>query len=169
VAGLNPLISPKNHKNDREFIIDYLRACGESFPLGLGFQFLKAIYNGEGFKRMDETRLNYSKLLSLFPEDIPLFRFWGTEDPLAPPANARFGASYPHRIKHFYNIRDEGDLARVEISSERSQSVDFVVEGANHLDLLYGKAAEELIYPLLIRVIRQAWAGWRYPKERQAA
>ena len=55
VAGLNPLISPKNHKNDGEFIVDYIRACGESFPLGLGFQFLKAIYNGEGFKRMDET------------------------------------------------------------------------------------------------------------------
>jgi len=169
VAGLNPLISPKNHKNDREFIMDYLRACGESFPLGLGFQFLKAIYNGEGFKRMDETRLNYSKLLSFFPEDIPLFRFWGTEDPLAPPANTRFGDSYPHRIKQIHRIRDAGDLPRVEILPERSQSVDFIVEGANHLDLLYGKAAEELIHPLLIRAIRQAWAGWRYPKEREAA
>ena len=169
VAGLNPLISPKNHKNDRGFIMDYLRACGESFPLGLGFQFLKAIYNGEGFKRMDETRLNYSKLLCFFPEDIPLFRFWGTEDPLAPPANTRFGDSYPHRIKQVHHIRDVGDLPRVEISPERSQSVDFIVEGANHLDLLYGKAAEELIHPLLIRAIRQAWGGWRYPKEREAA
>ena len=60
-------------------------------------------------------------------------------------------------------------VPRVEISPERSQSIDFVVEGANHLDLLYGKAAEELIHPLLIRAIRQAWSGWRYPKERQAA
>ncbi len=169
VAGLNPLISPKNHKNDREFIIDYIRVCGESFPLGLGFQFLKAIYNGEGFKRMDETRLNYSKLLRFFPEDIPLFRFWGTEDPLAPPVNARFGKFYPHRIKQVHRIRDVEDLARVEISTERSQSVDFVVEGANHLDLLYGKAAVELIHPLLIRAIRQVWAGWRYPKERRQA
>ena len=169
VAGLNPLISPKNHRQDKEFIIDYLRACGESFPLGLGFQFLKAIYNGEGFKRMDETRLNYSKLLSFFPDDIPLFHFWGTEDPLCPPANARFSQAYPHRIKEVYHIRDAEDLARVEISTERSQAVDFVVEGANHLDLLYGKTAEELIHPLLIRAIRQAWAGWRYPKERQVA
>ena len=60
-------------------------------------------------------------------------------------------------------------MAQVEISSDRSQSVDFVVEGANHLDLLYGKTADELIHPLLIRAIRQAWAGWRYPKDREAA
>ena len=169
IAGLNPLISPQNHKNDRDFIINYLRACGESFPLGLGFQFLKAIYNGEGFKRMDETRLNYSKLLSFFPEDIPVFHFWGTEDPLCPPANLSFSQDYPHRIKQVHHIRDVKDLARVEVTTERSQSVDFVIEGANHLDLLYGKAAEELVYPLLVRAIRQAWAGWSYPKEREAA
>jgi pimeloyl-ACP methyl ester carboxylesterase len=168
-AGLNPLISPKNHRNDRQFIIDYLRACGESFPLGLGFQFLKAIYNGEGFKRMDETRLNYSNLLSFFPEDIPLFRFWGTEDPLAPPANARFSESYPHQIKRIHNVCSVEDVARIEIPTERSQSVDFVVEGANHLDLLYGKTAEGLIQPLLTRAIRQAWSGWSYPGECEAA
>jgi pimeloyl-ACP methyl ester carboxylesterase len=168
VAGLNPLISPKNHKNDRQFIIDYLRACGESFPLGLGFQFLKAIYNGEGFKRMDDTRLNYSELLRFLPDDIPLFRFWGTEDPLSPPVNMRFSQSYPHQVKRIYGVRDAQDLARVELSTERSQSVDFVVEGANHLDLLYGKVAERLIHPLLIRAIRQAWAGWSYPKDLEA-
>jgi pimeloyl-ACP methyl ester carboxylesterase len=169
VAGLNPLISPNNHKDDKGFIIDYIRSCGESFPLGLGFQFLKAIYNGEGFKRMDETRLNYSKLLAFLPEDIPLFRFWGTEDPLAPPTNVRFSRSYPHRVKQVHHILDAEDLARIEISTERSQSVDFVIEGANHLDLLYGKAADELVHPLLVRAIRQAWAGWRYPKEQEAA
>ena len=169
VAGLNPLISPKNHKDDKGFIIEYLRSCGESFPLGLGFQFLKAIYNGEGFKRMDETRLNYSKLLRFFPADIPVFRFWGTEDPLAPPANMRFTQSYPHRIKQVHRVRDTADLAAIEIQPERSQSVDFVVEGANHLDLLYGKAADELIHPLLFRVIRQTWAGWSYPEESEAA
>lgn len=168
VAGLNPLISPKNHKKDREFIIDYLRNCGESFPLGLGFQFLKAIYNGEGFKRMDESRLNYSRLLRFFPEEIPLFRFWGTEDPLSPPENVRFSESYPHRFKQVHPVRDLDDLARIEISTERSQSVDFIVDGANHLDLLYGKAAEERVRPLLVRAIRQVWAGWSYPDDGQA-
>jgi pimeloyl-ACP methyl ester carboxylesterase len=169
LAGLNPLISPENHKDDREFIIDYFRACGESFPLGLGFQFLKAIYNGEGFKRMDQTRLNYSSLLSFFPRNIPIFHFWGTEDPLSPPTNLRFSQSYPHRIKQAHHIHDPEDLRRIEISTDRSQAVDFVVEGANHLDLLYGKKAEEVVHPLLFRVIRQAWAGWAYPNERQAA
>jgi pimeloyl-ACP methyl ester carboxylesterase len=168
VAGLNPLINPRNHRDDRDFIVNYLSACGESFPLGLGFQFLKAIYNGEGFKRMDETRLNYSNLLSFFPEEVPLFRFWGTEDPLSPPSNTRFSDSYPHRLKQLYRVQKVGDLARIDLSTERGQSVDFIVEGANHLDLLYGSAAAELIQPLLIRAIRQTWAGWSYPRDREA-
>ena len=169
VAGLNPLISPQNHKNDKEFIMEYLRACGESFPLGLGFQFLKAIYNGEGFKRMDETRLNYSKLMPFFPPEVPIFHFWGTEDPLSPPTNLRFSKSYPHRIQQVHHILGAGDLSQVAISTERSQSFDFVVEGANHLDLLYGKKAEQVVLPLIIRAIRQVWAGWGYPKKQQAA
>jgi pimeloyl-ACP methyl ester carboxylesterase len=169
VAGLNPLISPQNHKNDKEFIMEYLRACGESFPLGLGFQFLKAIYNGEGFKRMDDTRLNYSKLMPFFPPELPIFHFWGTEDPLSPPTNLRFSKSYPHRIQQVHHILGAEDLSQVAISTERSQSFDFVVEGANHLDLLYGKKAEEMVLPLIIRAIRQIWAGWGYPKEQQAA
>jgi len=169
VAGLNPLISPQNHKNDKEFIMEYLRACGESFPLGLGFQFLKAIYNGEGFKRMDETRLNYSELVPFFPPKLPIFHFWGTEDPLSPPTNLRFSKSYPHRVKQVHHILDAKDLSQVAISTERSQSFDFVVEGANHLDLLYGKKAERVVLPLIIRAIRQVWAGWGYPKRRQAA
>jgi len=169
VAGLNPLISPQNHKNDKEFIMEYLRACGESFPLGLGFQFLKAIYNGEGFKRMDETRLNYSKLVPFFPPELPIFHFWGTEDPLSPPTNLRFSKSYPHRIQQVHHILGAGDLSQVAISTERSQSFDFVVEGANHLDLLYGKKAEQVVLPLIIRAIRQVWAGWGYPKKQQAA
>jgi hypothetical protein len=118
---------------------------------------------------MDDTRLNYSELLRFFPEDIPIFRFWGTEDPLSPPINMRFSESYPHQVKQVHRVRDVGDLARVELSTERSQSVDFVVEGANHLDLLYGKSAEELIHPLLVRAIRQAWAGWNYPEDQEAA
>jgi hypothetical protein len=169
VAGLNPLISPQNHRNDKEFIVEYLRACGESFPLGLGFQFLKAIYNGEGFKRMDETRLNYSKLIPFFPPELPIFHFWGTEDPLSPPTNLRFSKSYPHGIKQVHHILGAEDLSQVAISTERSQSFDFVVEGANHLDLLYGKKAEEVVLPLIVRAIRQVWAGWGYPKSRQAA
>ncbi len=169
VAGLNPLINPANHKDDKDFVIQFLQNSCESFPLGLGFQFLKAIYNGEGFKRMDETRLNYTRLLHLFPPQIPVFHFWGSEDPLAPPANLRFSKDYPHRRKRTHFVRSGEDLRRVEFSAERSQVVDVVVEGANHADLLYGRLAEEIVRPLLIRAIRQIWDGWRYAGKRDAA
>lgn len=168
-ANLNFLISPRNHRKDRSFVIRYLQRCGESFPLGLGFQFLKAIYNGEGFKRMDGTGLNYSDFLTFFPEEIPVVHFWGTEDPLAPPANLRYSRFYPHREKKVLRILGTQDLAKFEVSPERSQLVDFVVEGANHIDLLYGKSAEELIQPLLFRAVQQAWAGWTYPQKKIAA
>jgi len=166
LGGLNPLINPENHRKDKRFIMRYLQSAGESFPLGLGFQFLKAIFNGEGFKRMDETRLNYANLLSFFPDDIPVFHFFGTDDPLSPPTNLRYSQQYPHKLKKVYRIRGVKDLNRVEITSDRSQLVDFVIEGVNHLDLLYGERAEKLIHPLIIRAVRQAWAGWTYPHQQ---
>ncbi len=167
LGGLNPLISPRNHKRDKKFIMRYLREAGESFPLGLGFQFLKGIYNGEGFKRMDETRLNYSSMLPFFPDDIPVFHFWGTDDPLSPPSNMRYSQSYPHRYKKVYRISSLKDVSKVEISRERSQLIDFVIEGTNHLDLLYGETAEKMIQPLIIRCIRQAWSGWNYESREE--
>ena len=53
----------------------------------------------------------------------------------------------------------------MEISTERSQLTDFVFDGVNHLDLLYGSTAEKIIQPLIIRAVRQAWAGWKYSKQ----
>jgi hypothetical protein len=70
-------------------------------------------------------------------------------------------------LKKVYRIRNAKDLSRVEISTERSQLIDFVIEGSNHLDLLYGQGAEKLIQPLVIRAVRQAWAGWTYPEQQQ--
>ena len=168
-GNLNFLISPGNHGGDRTFVIRYLQRCVESFPLGVGFQFLKAVYNGEGFKRTDGTQLNYSDLVSFFPQEIPVYHFWGTEDPLATPANLRYTPFYPQRLKRVYRIRGQQDLAKIELTPERSQVVDFVVEGANHIDLLYGKSAKELIQPLLVRAVQQAWAGWTYPTKKIAA
>jgi len=165
LGGLNPLISPKNHKKDKRFVERFFQNAGESIPLGLGFQFLKAIYNGEGFKRMDPSRLNYSSYLSYFPDQIPVFHFWGTEDALSPPANLRYSQYYPHKIKKVYRLEKVKDLTKVEIVPERSQLIDFVIEGANHVDLLYGKAAEEIIHPLLMKIIQQTWGGWSYPEK----
>jgi pimeloyl-ACP methyl ester carboxylesterase len=162
VGDLNFLISPKNHKDDKYFLERYLQTAMESIPLGLGFQCLKAIYNGEGFKRMDGSRLNYSDWLHLFPATIPVFHFWGTQDNLVPLENLRYRNRYPHRVKKIYHINSARDLKRIAITSEKSQLIDFVVEGANHLDLLYGKVADDIVKPLLMRIIENVWGDWSY-------
>lgn len=162
IGDLNFLISPENHVNDKYFVERYLKSATESIPLGLGFQCLKSIYDGKGFKRMDDSRLNYSDYFAFFPESIPLFHFWGSRDYLAPVDNMRYSDYYPHRIKKVYHLETIEDLKKVEISDEKSQLIDFVIEGANHLDLLYGKTAVELVYPLLNQIIDNIWGGWSY-------
>jgi pimeloyl-ACP methyl ester carboxylesterase len=162
VGDLNFLISPENHKEDKYFLERYLQVAMESIPLGLGFQCLKAIYNGNGFKRMDGSNLNYPDWLPIFPKHIPVFHFWGTRDNLVPLENLRYRKRYPHRIKKIYHISSPRDLKHITITSEKSQLIDFVVEGANHLDLLYGKAANDLVKPLLMRIIENVWGDWSY-------
>ncbi len=162
VGDLNFLISPQNHKSDKYFLERYFQVAMESIPLGLGFQFLKAVYNGKGFKRMDGSRLNYPDWLHLFPESIPIFHFWGTRDKLVPIENIRYRKHYPHRVKKIYHINTARDLRHITITSEKSQLIDFVVEGANHLDLLYGKAADNIVKPLLMQIIENIWGQWSY-------
>ncbi len=40
--------------------------------------------------------------------------------------------------------------------------IDFIIEGANLLDLLYGKKAQELVYPLFEQIIENIWSDWSY-------
>jgi len=167
IGDLNFIMCPENHNSNKVFTKAYVNKVLESVPLGLGFQFLKAIYNGEGFKRMDETRFNYSSHVHLMPKDIPVFHFWGTRDPLAPPENLQFSKHYPHRSKKIYYIEKPEDAAKIEISSRKSQVVDFVIEGANHLDLLYGKLAEDIIKPLIMQIIEKTWDNWSYEDIRE--
>jgi pimeloyl-ACP methyl ester carboxylesterase len=162
IGDLNFIVCPENHRSNKVFTKMYVNKVLESVPLGLGFQFLKAIYNGEGFKRMDMSRFNYSTHLNLFPKNIPVFHFWGTKDPLAPPDNLQFSKSYPHRSKKIYYIESAKDLSKIKISSRPSQVIDFVIEGANHLDLLYGKLAEDIVNPLLMEIIEKSWDNWSY-------
>jgi pimeloyl-ACP methyl ester carboxylesterase len=161
-GDLNFLMNPENHKGNKIFTKIYVDRALESVPLGLGFQFLKAIYNGEGFKRMDQSRFNYSSHLNYFPKDIPIFHFWGSKDPLAPPDNLQYSRHYPHGIKKIYHLESPKDAEKIEITDRRSQVIDFIVEGANHLDLLYGKQAEEIVYPLVMRIINETWGDWSY-------
>ena len=162
VGDLNFLISPENHKDDKHFVERYLKTATESIPLGLGFQCLKAIYNGEGFKRMDGSRLNYSNCLTWFPKNIPVFHFWGTRDNLVPLENLRYRKRYPHKIKKVYHLESPSDLRKINITAEPSQLVDFVIEGANHLDLLYGRLADQLVTPLIGQIIETVWGNWSY-------
>lgn len=162
IGGLNFLISPENHKDDKYFLERYLNKATESIPLGLGFQFIKAVYDGNGFKRMDLSALNYAHHYSFFPDNIPLFHFWGSKDYLAPVENIRYSQFYPHKYKKVYRIESVEDLKKVELLPEQSQVVDFIIEGASHLDLLYGKKAEELVYPLFEKIIENVWSDWSY-------
>ncbi|MBF0390455.1 MAG: alpha/beta fold hydrolase [Desulfamplus sp.] len=162
IGDLNFLISPENHKDDKFFIERYLKNAMESIPLGLGFQLLRAIYDGTGFKRMDNSNLNYSDCFSFFPDSIPIFHFWGSKDQLAPVDNMKYSQFYPHKIKKIYRIERVADLNKVEIDSDNSQLIDFIIEGANHIDLLYGKAANELVYPILEKIIEKIWGDWSY-------
>ena len=120
IGELNFILCPENHHANKVFTKLYVNKVLESVPLGLGFQFLKAIYNGEGFKRMDQSRFNYSSHLHLFPKDIPVFHFWGSKDPLAPPDNLQFSKQYPHRSKKIYYLEKPEDVEKIEISSRRS-------------------------------------------------
>ncbi len=167
IGDLNFLICPENQSFSKEFTRWYIDKVVESVPLGLGFQFLKAIYNGQGFKRMDETRFNYSTHLGVFPDSIPVVHFWGSKDPLAPPANTKYSALYPHRIKRMFHIESPGDIDKIKITDEPSQLIDIVIEGANHLDLLYGRLAEEIVNPLLFRIIEDFWGDWNYNENGQ--
>lgn len=162
IGDLNFILCPENHNSNKIFTKRYVQKVVESVPLGLGFQFLKAIYNGEGFKRMDQSRFNYSANLKHLPKNIPIFHFWGTKDPLAPPENLQYSKNYPHRLKKIYYLEKAEDIKKIEISSRRSQVIDFVIEGANHLDLLYGKLAEEIVTPLLMKIINETWGNWSY-------
>ncbi len=162
IGDLNFLIAPENHRADKHFVERYFKVATESIPLGFGFQCLKAIYNGEGFKRMDGSGLNYSDCLIWFPDNIPLFHFWGTRDNLVPLENLRYRKHYPHKIKRIYHLKSPGDLRKIRITAEPSQLIDFVVEGANHLDLLYGQVADEIVTPLLMQIIKNVWGDWTY-------
>ncbi len=167
IGELNFIMCPENHYTNKVFTKMYVQRVLESVPLGLGFQFLKAIYNGEGFKRMDQSRFNYSANLNYLPKNIPIFHFWGTKDPLAPPENLQYSKNYPHRLKKIYYLEKPKDIEKIKISDRRSQVIDFVVEGANHLDLLYGKLAEEIVNPLVMKIIDETWGNWSYENIRE--
>jgi Serine aminopeptidase, S33 len=165
---IRPLINPSNFKDADAFLADFAGGT-DSFPLGVGLQFLIAIYSGKGMRRMSQDKFNYSAHLDELPVDIPISHFYGTDDILAPPFNAAFvdhshplkGSidlsrfpQYPHqgRVVHQLDLKTDPQL--VDITSPVNA---FVVDGVGHLDFLYGKRAQRVIVPLINRLVDQIW------------
>lgn len=73
-----------------------------------------------------------------------------------------YSKHYPHKIKKIHHLKSPGDLWKINITAEPSQMIDFVIEGANHLDLLYGKVADEMVRPLIMQIIKNVWGDWSY-------
>lgn len=157
IGDLNFLMCPENHKKDKFFIERYFKRAAESVPLGIGFQMLKAVYEGQGFKRMDQSALDYTNHFAFFPEDIPVFHIWGERDSLVPLKGIRYSRSFPHKIKNQYYLQEREDVEKLNIPPERGQAADFIIKGANHLDLLYGKKADDIVTPLVDKIINTIW------------
>jgi pimeloyl-ACP methyl ester carboxylesterase len=171
-AVLRPLINAGNFSRADDFLAKYVTKGTDTFPLGVGFQLLKAIYSGRGIRRMDRDKFNYSAHLHLIPVDIPIFHIVGDADPLAPPFNMAFidrrcaaGCSldfstfppYSHPIQEVHHLSTAGDLDTLSLRPQASQVQGFVVRGIRHLDYLYGKTAESTVRPLLHQIIPLIW------------
>lgn len=159
IADLNFLINPQNF-SDPNFMFDFIRYGVEGFPLGIGFQFQKAIYNGRGITRMDDRfgkngeKYNYTDNIGLFPS-IPSIHFLGERDPLAPPKTNNFAGCYRHTVKKTFWLGERDDY---DIPPTPSQVTYFVVPRTKHIDLLYGKTATALTHPWLFKAIDSLWA-----------
>lgn len=159
VVNLNFLINPNNslHSN---FLFDFIQTSTETFPLGIGFQFQKAIYKGQGITRMDDnqsqngSKYNYTNNVGLFPSNIPCFHFLGEEDILACPKLNNFISHYKHQYKKNYELKHTRDI---KISSELSQVNYYNVPKTRHMDLLYGRSAKKYVYQLLHKIIESIW------------
>lgn len=165
---IRPLINPKNFEDPGAFLAEFAGGT-DSFPLGVGLQFLIAIYSGKGMRRMSKDRFNYSAHLDEIPVDIPISHFYGTSDILAPPFNAAFvnhsyyqGEAidfsqfprYAHEAQMIHQLDSKTDPQAVNITRQVN---GFVVKGVGHLDFLYGKRANQVIIPLINRLVDQMW------------
>jgi hypothetical protein len=159
-ADFNFLINPKNFE-DPNYMFKFISRAVETFPLGIGFQFQKAIFNGKGISRMDDRyaedseKYNYTQNMGLFDPRIPIIHFLGENDPLAPPEINIFQHVYQHADKNTVRL---GSGQGFELSKNPSQVSYFIVPGTKHLDLLYGRTAVNYIYPILFRGIEIMWA-----------
>jgi len=168
---IRPLIHSKNFKDPDAFLYEYAQST-DTFPLGVGLQFLMAIYSGKGMRRMDRQRFNYSSHLDEIPPDIPIAHFYGKQDILAPDFNAAFvdhssyrGSTidfssfpdYQHQNRSVVQLSRYALPEHVPISSQNNRVTAFVAERMGHLDFFYGATADKMINPLLHLLIDAMW------------
>jgi hypothetical protein len=169
---LEPLINSDNFEDAKNFLSKLVGEGTDSFPLGVGFQLLKAIYSGKGIRRMDRDKFNYSAHLDEIPPDIPIFHLYGADDPLAPPFNLAFidrafyagdaldfsgFPPYSHGKKAAHRLSREDSPSSIRVPIMGSQVQGFVIEGISHLDFFDGRTAEKIVRPLLKQLIKAIW------------
>ena len=166
---LKSLINPDNFKKVKAFVSLLIEEGVDSFPLGVGFQMLRAIFSGQGIKRMDQSRFNYSAHLDEIPPDIPISHLYFSKDPLAAPYNLTFVdkgyahgtdldfsrfPEYQHDHCAVHHIKADTSVEEIELPQSPSQVQGFLIDGASHLDAFYGKVADEKTIPLLLKLIQ---------------
>ncbi|MFH1361546.1 MAG: alpha/beta hydrolase [bacterium] len=170
------LINPNNFDDPKAFIGELAQKATDSFPLGVGFQMLKAIHSGRGIRRMTKDKFEYAKHLHLIPTDIPIAMLFGDRDILAPKFNLGFidesfrkdsaidfsqFSRFQHTRQVVHRIASPEDVAQVPLPAEFSRVTGFLIEGINHLDFFYGKVGEETVRPLLNRLIDSMWGRFK--------
>ncbi|MBI5700857.1 alpha/beta fold hydrolase [Candidatus Saganbacteria bacterium] len=164
--GARLLINAENFDDPNGFLAKFIKDGCDSFPLGVGLQFLKAIYSGKSVRGMGKSKYDYAMNIDLLPVDIPIYQIVGADDVLCPPfalsfidpqmndnKNLNLSAypQYSHAEKRVYRISKRGDIPAIGPNPNRAMG--FVVDGVGHIDLLFGKRYEELIKPLLMRLV----------------
>lgn len=166
------LINSENFDDPDAFLRELTAKATDSFPLGVGFQMLKAIYSGRSIRRMSKDKFPYAEHLDLIPPDIPVAMIFGDQDVLAPPFNlafidpsygkgspvdfSRFGR-FQHKRQVVHRVASLSDAEQIPLPQESSRVTGILVEGVNHLDFFYGKRGEEFVRPLLLRLIQTIW------------
>ena len=159
-ADLNFLVNPVN-LIEGNFMLQFIKRAVENFPLGVGFQFQKAIYTGKGITRMDQKfaigneKYNYTSHVGELSPKLPVCHFLGEDDPLGLPKFNNFSKVYRHSAKQTVFL---GKSGRCEFGATASQMNYFIVPHTKHIDVLYGKSALRWVHPLVFQAIEMMWA-----------
>jgi len=172
--GARMLINPANFDDPDAFLRELAEKGTDSFPLGVGFQMLKAIYSGQGLRRMTKDKFEYPKYLHLIPIDIPIFMLYGDMDILAPTFNLGFidpkyaegskidlnrFSTFRHKKKLVYEVASLEDVMGLDLKPRESQVIGIKIANINHLDFFYGKTGMRVVRPLMRRINEVIWTS----------